>query len=270
MVIFKDFNLRALRSRLEKDVLFLYDLLRELVARDVKLRYRDSVLGVAWSLLNPLAQLLVFSFVFRFVLPLNIPNYTSFLFIGLLAWNWFQGSLMAAATAIVDGRSLIRRPGFPAVILPVVSVMANMVHFLLALPIVLVSLWLTGVHLQRTVFLLPLIIILQALFTLSLAYIVATVHVSFRDTQHLIGVFLLLFFYLTPIFYDASLIPARFQPVYRLNPFLHLVEAYRNVLLDGTWPAWDGLAWLTLGTAILLIVGINLFHNASYRFVEEL
>lgn len=250
--------------------IYLRDLLYQMVARDMKLRYRDSVLGVAWSLLNPLAQLLVFGFVFRYVLPLNIPNYTSFLFIGLLAWSWFQSSLMGAATVIVDGRTLIRQPGFPALILPIVSVVANMVHFLLALPIVFVFLWLTGVQLQATVFLLPLIIILQAFFTLGLAYFLATFHVSFRDTQHLVGVGLLLFFYLSPIFYDASVIPTRFLFIYRLNPALHLLEAYRDLLLYGTLPAWQGLAGVTVVTAMLLIVGVNLFRNASYRFVEEL
>lgn len=249
---------------------YLGDLLWELVVRDMKLRYKRSVLGISWSLLNPLAQLLVFSFIFRFVLPLNIPNYTSFLFIGLLAWSWFQSSLFTAATVIVDGRSLIKRPGFPPAVLPLVTVTANFIHFVLALPVLFLFLVLSGVSLKATVLLLPLLVVLQFILTLSLAYFIATLHVFFRDTQHLVGVFLLLFFYLTPIFYEATAIPPRFQVIYRLNPMLHLIEAYRAVLVHGQLPDPDALLAVALFSAGLLYVGYRTLLQASYRFIEEL
>ena len=254
----------------DRRLVYLRDLLHVLVAREMKLRYKESLLGVAWSLLNPLLQLLIFNFVFRYILPLNIPNYTAFLFVGLLMWNWFQASIVSAATTIVDGRSLIKRPGFPIPILPVVTVMANLVHFLLALPVLALFLLLTGIQLQATALLLPAIILIQFFFTLSLAYFVATFHVSFRDTQHLVSVFLLFLFYLSPIFYDAGAIPDRYQFIYRLNPVLHLLEAYRAILIEGVQPAWTPLAILTLISALLLFLGYRLFMRASYFFVEEL
>ena len=109
-----------MQTRITQDnlrrLIYIRDLLRELVVRDMKLRYKRSVLGVAWSILNPLAQLLVFGFVFRFILPVKIPNYSSFLFCGVLAWNWFSSSLLLSTGAIVDNRDLIKRPGFPAAI----------------------------------------------------------------------------------------------------------------------------------------------------------
>ena len=111
--------------------LYVRDLLQTLVARNMKLRYKRSVMGFAWSLLNPLAQLLVFSFVFTTVLPLNIPNYTVFLFTGLLPWTWFSGGLIEATEAIVGNRELIRRPGFPTAVLPVITILSHLVHFLL-------------------------------------------------------------------------------------------------------------------------------------------
>jgi lipopolysaccharide transport system permease protein len=251
-------------------LIYLRDLLRELVLRDMKLRYKGSVLGLAWSLLNPLAQLLVFGLVFSTILPLNIPNYTAFLFTGLLVWSWFQSSLFAATTVIVDGRSLIKRPGFPVALLPVVTVTANLVHFALALPVLLLFLLLTGIALQATVLLLPLLIAIQFLLTLSFAYFLAAIHVTFRDTQHLVGVVLLLFFYLTPIFYDGSAVPAAFQPVYRLNPLLHLLEAYRAILIEGRLPDFGMLAVVTAVSAVLLLLGFRVFRRASYTFVEEL
>jgi lipopolysaccharide transport system permease protein len=254
----------------KQPVVYAWDLLRTLVVRDMKLRYKGSVLGIAWSLLNPLSQLLVFSLVFRFVLPLNIPKYTAFLFSGLLVWNWFQTSLYAAATAIVDGRSLIKRPGFPAALLPIVTVAANMLHFVLALPVLLFFLALSGFSCTPAWLLVPLLIALQFTFTLGLAYLVATLHVTFRDTQYLLGVFLLLFFYSTPIFYDAATIPAHLQPLYRLNPLLHLLEAYRLVLLQGTLPSLGALLGLGVISAALLCAGYQVFMRTSYMFVEEL
>ena len=119
---------------------YLRDLLREMVIRDMKLRYKRSVLGILWSLLNPLIQMLVFTFLSRGVLSLDIPNYPSFVFTGVLAWNWFQRALSLTAGAITGNRELIRRPGFPTAILPVATVATHLIHFLLALPILLLFL----------------------------------------------------------------------------------------------------------------------------------
>ena len=250
--------------------IYLRDLLRELVARDIKLRYKRSILGVAWSLLNPLAQLLVFSFLFRAVLSLDIPNYPVFVFAGVLAWNWFQAALFLATGAITDNRELIRRPGFPAAILPVVTVTTQLVHFLLALPVLLLFILLGGGRLTGAVVALPLVIALQFMLILSLGYLVATFHVTFRDTQHLLGVALMLLFYLTPVFYDAKIIPPGVQIIYRLNPMVHLITAYRTILIDGNLPDLLTLLTLSLVSGGLLWLGHAVFRRASYRFVEEL
>lgn len=247
-----------------------FDLLRVLVARGLKLQYKRSIFGIAWSLLNPLVMLLVFNFLFTLVLDLQIPRYSSFAFSGLLVWNWFQMSLLQSATAITNSRELIRQPGFPAAILPVVTVTTNLVHFLLALP-VLALLLLTGeVKLSPMLLALPLLIALQFLLTLSLAYLIATTNVTFRDTQHLIGVVLTVMFYLTPVFYDASKVPAPYLPLYRLNPMTHLVEAYRSVLIQAAAPNWLSLLVVGMIALGLLVFSYQKFMRASYRFVEEL
>lgn len=251
-------------------LIYIRDLLRELVARDMKLRYKRSTLGFAWSLLNPLAQLLVFYFIFGLVLSLDIPNYPSFLISGLLAWSWFQSSLMLATSAIVDNRELIKLPGFPAAILPVVAVTSHLVHFLLAIPILLLFLTFGGIQLTSAILALPLVIALQFILTLSLAYLVATFHVPFRDTQYLLGVLLQLLFFLTPIFYDASLISERYQTLYHINPMVHLIDAYRAILIRGDLPDLLSFLVLSMLSAGLLVLGFRVFMQASYRFVEEL
>jgi lipopolysaccharide transport system permease protein len=251
-------------------LVYLWDLLSVLVGRDIKLRYKRSVLGMAWSLLNPLAQFVVLHFVFHTILPLDIPNFTPFLFTGVLAWNWFHTSLMLATSAIVENGDLIRRPGFPPAVLPLIAVMSNLIHFLLALPILLLFVIGSGTHLTTAIVWLPLIIGLQFLIILSPAYFLATIQVTFRDTQYLLGIVLMLGFYLSPIFYDARVVPARYQAVYHLNPMVYIVDAYRAVLLRGEPPDFRALALIGLVAVGLLVMGYQVFMRASYRFAEEL
>lgn len=248
----------------------LRDLLSELVQRDMRLRYKRSLLGVLWSLLNPLLQLVVFTFIFGVVLPLNIPHFPLFLFTGLLAWNWFQSSLIEATGAIVDNRELIRRPGFPDAILPLVSVSTNFLHYLLALPVLLIFVAASGIPFHPVLLALPLVLAVQFIITLGLAYVVAALHVRFRDTRYLLGIALLLGFYLSPVFYDAAAIPAAYQGIYRLNPMVTLLEAYRAMLMEGVFPSpWMLLAWAVVG-ALVLLLGVRLFRRMSVHFAEEL
>ncbi len=260
----------ALLGQRPANLVYVRDLFRELIARDMKLRYKRSVMGVAWTLLNPLAELAILFLIFGLVLPLNIPNYPAFLFTGILAYGWFQNSLNFATGAIVGNRELVRQPGFPVLILPVVTVATNLIHFLLALPILFALLIYSGIQMTRAVFALPMIIVLQFLFTLSLAYLVATFHVRFRDTQYLLRVLLQLAFYLTPVFYGPSAIPGRYQLLYRLNPMVFFVDGYRAVLIRGEFPAPGYAALVTIMTAGLLLVGLHVFRRASHRFVDEI
>jgi lipopolysaccharide transport system permease protein len=248
----------------------LRDVALELILRDLRLRYKRSVLGIAWSLVTPLAQLLVLHFVFTVVLPLGIANFGSFLFVGILVWSWLSGSLDQATGSIVDNRELVRQPGFPVAVLPVVTVTTNLIHFVMALPVLAVVLGLGAATPGASLALLPALIGLQFLFTLSIAYFVATLHVTFQDTKHLLGVLLTLGFYLTPVFYEVRQAPEPYQPLYALNPMVHVIEAYRDVLLHGVWPSPSGLIAVALVSGVLLFLGYTLFTRTSYRFVDEL
>lgn len=249
---------------------YLRDLLRELVLRDIKVQYKSSMLGVAWSMLNPLFQLLVFVFLFRVVMPLGIDNYAAFAFSGMLAWSWFQLSMMQATGAITSHRELIRRPGFPAAMLPAITVTTNLIHLLFALPLLLLFIFFSKGQLNATILALPLIMVLQFMLTLSLAYLLATANVLFRDTQHLVGVFLQLLFYFTPVFYSARQVPAKYQALYELNPMVHIVGAYRDLLLVGKLPEVTTLLYLGAASTVLLIIGYKVFVHSRDRFVEEL
>ncbi len=246
------------------------DVLRELIARDIKLRYRGSLLGIVWTLLNPLAELLVLMFVFGTVLDIQIPNYAVYLFTGLIVYGWFQTSVSFATMAVVGSRELVRRPGVSPAILPVVTVAANLVHFLLSLPVLIALLLLSGLPITAAVLALPALIAIEFVLILGVAYPVAAINVWFRDTQHVLRIALQLLFYLTPVFYDTTSVPAGLQWFYRINPLAHLVDAFRTVLLDGAIPAPSSLAYLMTVSGLLLLVGYLSFHRISYRFADEL
>lgn len=257
-------------SRRPSKLMQRIDLLRELVVRDIQILYKRSALGLAWTLINPLLQLAVFAFVFQLVLPVNVPKYSSFVFSGLLVWNWFQGSLFQATGVITNNRALIRQPGFPAAILPVVTVTTGLIHFTLALPILLVFMTIDGIELKPIILAMPLLLALQFVFTVSLTYPLAAINVTFRDTQHILGVILQLFFYLTPLFYDLKSVPEHLRLVYHLNPVVILVEAYRSILIQGVQPDWLPLGIVGVVSAVLLPIGHQIFKRQGDRFVEEL
>lgn len=263
--------MRSVPTRVyRRKIAHFFDLLRVLVDRDMKLLYKRSALGIAWTLINPLLQLAVFSFVFRSVIPINIPQFSSFAFSGLLIWTWSQTALFQATGLITSNKALIRQPNFPTAILPVVTTMTGLIHFLLALPVLIIFLAVDGVQPSSVLFVLPLLMVIQFVLTVGLAYPLAALNVTFRDTQHTLGVLLQMLFYLTPIFYDLNSVPKEFQPFYQLNPMVPLIEAYRAILLKGTQPDWQALLIVTLVVAVILPIGLAIFRRQSNTFVEEL
>jgi lipopolysaccharide transport system permease protein len=246
------------------------DLVVELVKRDLRLRYKRSVLGLAWSMLNPLLQFLVFYGVFKYILPVSHESFALFLFAGLPAWNWLQNSLQIGCTAIVDHSSLVRQPGFSAAVLPVVTVSSNLLHLLLALPIVMAAAWWHGTLSPLALLGLPLIVAVQFMLTLALVYLVAAMNVTLRDTQHLVGAMLLFGFYLSPVLYSASNVPERVRTLYWMNPFVAIIEGYHQVFVDGRFPDWMPLLIVAAASAVALFAAYSWFIRASQWFVEEI
>ena len=246
------------------------DLTIALVIRDLKLRYRRAFVGLAWSFAFPLGQILVFSFIFTVVLPTRVNWYSAFVSIGVLAWTWFQSALVGAATAITGSRELVRRPGFPSSVLPVATVTTNFILFLMAFPALVGVALFTGGHIGVSFAALPAIMAVQFVLTLAIAYLAASLNVTFRDTQQMVTLLLLLLFFLTPIFYDATNVPAAFRQLYELNPFVVLLDGYRSVLLHGAMPNFVKLGEVGVAAVALAIVARALFLQASHRFAEEI
>lgn len=247
-----------------RDVLFV------LVGRDFKLRYKRSLFGIAWSMLVPLAQFAVLWIVFRNFVPLKIPHFTTFLFTGLLPWTWLHSSLLTSALSVVDNRELVKQPGFPVSLLPMTSVLSQSAHFLLALPLVGLFMTIDGCPPTSALAALPGVILIELMLIISLSYIVASIQVRFRDLQYLLGIVLFLGFYLTPVFWDASTVSDEYRYLLEMNPVTTLLNAYRSILLHGSWPDLQPLLTVAAGSIVVLTFGIGMFAIARTRFVEEL
>jgi ABC-type polysaccharide/polyol phosphate export permease len=257
--------------------LFRYrGLIQSLVARELKARYRGSVLGFFWSFVNPLLLLSIYTFVFRYILENTeekLQPYSLFMFCGLLPWTWFSASLVDASGSLISGGNLIKKVLFPAEVLPIVSVLANMVHFFLGLTI-LAGFMIYFPHLPDPIDLLffPLIVAVQLLFTLALALFVAALTVHFRDIRDLIANLLTFWFFATPIIYFYELPGVQsFRWLFDFNPFFHLAVSYQEVLFFGG-NFWEGHLWwlLALGGAscVLFLAAYWLFDRLRDSFAE--
>ena len=187
-------------------------LIQSLVVRELKARYRGSVLGFFWSFINPLLLLLIYTFVFTVVLPgthpAEIEPYALFMFCGILPWTWFSSSLIESSNVLISGGNLIKKVLFPAEVLPIVTVLANMVHFLLGLPILALFLAYYRASLQPIELVwFPIVVLVQLLLTVGLALIVSALTVHFRDIKDLLANLLTFWFFATPIIYPMSAAP---------------------------------------------------------------
>jgi lipopolysaccharide transport system permease protein len=245
------------------------DLLWELVMRDIKVRYKRSVLGFAWSLLLPITQLIVFTTLFHHLLATQVRNYPAYVFCGVLAWNWFNASLLSSVGAITENRDLVRRPGVPLVVLPAARVAADLVHFVLALPVLACFIVLGGGSLGAPLMMLPAVIAVEGLLILSLCYMLAAVNVTIRDTRHILTVALMLMFFVTPVFWDIGMAPEPYARYLKWNPMYVLTEAYRAIFLHDRLPDVLPLAALAAAACVLLVVGRGYFVRGSERFAEE-
>ena len=257
------------------------DLLRNLVARDLKVRYKNSVLGIVWSLLNPVGMMLVFTVVFTILIPNNsIERFPIFVLCGLLPWNWFSGSVVGSIYSVVGSSALVKKVYFPREVLPISTVLSNLVHFLIALLVLFAMMIATGTPLTVWALMLPLLIAIQLIFTLGLAFFLSAINVYYRDTAQIMDVLMLAWFFLTPVVYSTDLIPQSKVifgidvPVQRLayilNPMASLIGSYRVILYNGAPPDIAFLLRTVITAVICLALGYAFFMRLSRNFGEVL
>ena len=249
-------------------------LIQSLVARELKAKYRGSVLGFFWSFINPLLLLLIYSFVFKYVLPAKwqgIDHYELFLFCGLLPWTWFSASLLESSGVLISGGNLIKKVLFPAEILPIVTVLANLVHFLLGLTILAVFL----VYYQRPLHFVelawfPVVVFVQLILTLGCALLLSALTVHFRDVRDILGHLVTFWFFATPIIYPYLVMQDWQLRWLNLNPFTHLAITYQEILFfEGPVGHWKWLLAVGVASAALFLFGYFVFDRLRDTFAEE-
>ena len=256
-------------------------LIQSLVARELKARYRGSVLGFFWSFINPLLLLLVYSFVFTYVMKGSndprIQPYALFMFCGILPWTWFASSLNEAAGVLISGGNLIKKVLFPAEVLPIVTVLSNMIHFIFGLVVLAGFLiyYQRPLHLSELA-LFPLVVLVQLILTTAFALLLSALTVHFRDIRDILSNLLTFWFFATPIIYPYflpldPLNPGQWQAqVLKLNPFTHLAITYQEILFfEGPVGHFKLLLLLGAISVVFFLFCYFVFDRLRDTFAEE-
>ena len=248
------------------------ELVKNLVARDLKLRYRSSVLGFAWCLLNPLLMMVVFTVVFTVMLEDNkIEKFPVFILAGVLAWNLHTTALTSAINSVVGQAALVQKVYFPREVLPIAAVLSNTVNFLLSLTVLFAMIFLYQVQLTNTLLFLPLVLLVQVMFTTGVALFLAALNVFYRDVASIMETLMLAWFFLTPIFYRIEdVFPVYSRLMYIVNPPASIIAAYRDILYYGSMSNFDFFSRTVLTSIVVLVLGYAFFVRLSRNFSERL
>ncbi|MBE6633014.1 MAG: ABC transporter permease [Ruminococcaceae bacterium] len=242
-------------------------LLYDLVSRDIKTKYRRSVLGILWSVLNPLLMMLVLTAVFANIFRYDINDFPVYYLTGYILFNFVSEATSFSMTSIINASGLIKKVYIPKVIFPLEKCLFSLVNLLFSLIAAVIVFLIVGVTPSWTMLLFPIPILCLFIFNFGFSLILATMNTFFRDVGYLYGVFITLWVYLTPIIYPINVLPAWMQSIVRLNPLTHYVEYFRAVTLYGTLPSLsENLACLAY-SFIFLLVGIVVFQKKQNKFI---
>ena len=242
--------------KLFRELYHYREMLFSLVRKDLRGRYKGSVLGFLWTFINPLMQLLVYTFVFTVILPAQVEHYSLYLFVALIPWIFFSAAMTGGAGSIVAQKDLVKKIYFPREIIPISYVTSCFVNMLLCFLIIFLVMLVTGATFN--------------LLALGIAMLSAAITVYFRDLEHILGIVSMIWMYMTPVLYPETLVPERFQKLYHLNPMTSIITAYRDVLYRGVVPQLSTLLEAVILGILFLAVGLLTFSKLKKGFAEEL
>ncbi|GAB4530519.1 MAG: ABC transporter permease [Anaerolineae bacterium] len=247
------------------------ELIRNLVIRDLKVRYRNSIFGFAWSLLNPLFLMIVLSVVFTLVFERATPveNFPAFLIVGLIAWNFTSTSLSRAVNSVLENKQLVNKVFFPREVIPASVVLANFVHFVLAIPVLLIILIVLGVVPNPKALLLPPLMLIHLELVLGVALLISCVNVFYRDMGVAMEVLLQAWFFATPIIYHHWILPVWLQKPAMANPLAAIITAYRDILLLDRLPDRNFTLGALVSSTLIFAIGYAVYTRYAPLFAEE-
>lgn len=250
--------------------LFQYrELLKTNVQKEIRGKYKGSILGVLWSFLNPLLMVAVYAIVFPYLMRMQMDNYLVFLITGVIPWVYFTNVVTTGCNCVWLNGGIIKKVYFPREILPISVVLAGLINFLISCVIILLFVIFGGVGLSINLVWLPVIALIQSALSLGMLFILSAINVYVRDVEYLVQFVVNLLFYATPIIYNVSMFPQKFRWVLYLNPMAHIVDAYRCIFYYKTMPDMASLGIIGLVSFSMLIIGFNVFKKLEKGFAEE-
>jgi lipopolysaccharide transport system permease protein len=278
-------EIAILKSKLEEYV-DSGDLTLNLTLRELRSRYKKSFLGWSWSLLNPLATVIVYSIVFAFFLkiqppkgdPSGLKNFAAFLLCGLLPWNYFMNSMNGSMGALIGNANLIKKVYFPREVFVVSAIASLLVSFLIELGVLAVILLLMGNMVLPWIPVVLVLVVIESFFVLGIGFMLSVLNVYFRDVQHLVSIALMALFYSAPVVYPISVVPDQAHllgitiplgTIYRLNPLVQIVQCFRDPLYNLRFPPLLSLLYLTAWAVVLMAIGLAVFQKLDRRLAEE-
>lgn len=246
------------------------------VKREFQLKYRNSLLGAVWTVLNPLAMIVVYTVIFAEVMHAKLPGVDSsiafsiYLCAGLLTWGLFSEIAGRGLNIFIDNANMLKKISFPRISLPLINMLNSLVNFAIVFGIFLVFLLMTGLWPGvASIAFLP-VLFTQLVLSIGLAVIIGVLNVFFRDVGHFFGIFIQFWFWLTPIVYPASILPEGIKPLLVFNPMYPLAYAYQGIFVNGQWPQWSTLIYPLILGLVLCLGGLHLFRRYAGEMVDEL
>ncbi|MEG6522877.1 ABC transporter permease [Desulfotomaculum sp. 1211_IL3151] len=251
-----------------KEIYMYREMLKNLVKRDLRTRYKGSALGFLWTFINPLLQLVVYSFLFSTILRMNVEKYPMFLFVALLPWVYLATTTQVGANLIIANNNMVKKIYFPREILPISIAVSGFINLALSLLVAMAALLVFKIPLTINLVALPIVMVIQFFFTLGVTFIISSINVYMRDIEHLWGIFVMAWFYITPIVYPMEMVPNAYQKYFFLNPAALMVSAYRDILYRGVFPNLLHLISFFILSVIILGFGYYLFKRLEKDFAE--
>ena len=241
-----------------------------LVHRDLRGRYKGSVLGFFWTFLNPMLQFAVYAIVFSVIMPIKMDKYYLFLFVGFVPWFFTANSISQGAVCILNQSNMVQKIYFPRMVLPISTVLTGFVNMLLSELVVFAVLIITGVGLTKYLLYLPVIMLVQFIFVLGIVLIVSSLTVYLRDLAHILEIIVMAWFYATPIVYPPDALKDKYSLVLYVNPMAGIIECYRDVLFYGRMPQMTTMISAVVSGILMVIIGSFVFQKLQRHFAEEL